>query len=519
MNPRTSRRSPALAPFACATAIALALAAGVRAQAPAAMPPASRLVASPPLQKLSVGPVHDLGLWDQVYLPRNGNYLVVRRGDALFRQPPNGTSTPALWHRAPLLAQTTVFDDVETAGVHWLFCSHEIGMPFALDPVRGTKLVFDVPGLTSPPDQPPHIQSMIALPHLGAALVMIAGGQQDKWPLTGNGPIYFLALLQKEQVVRMPVGWQLNCFDATMERAACGEAGFDLRTGEASDCVHPNGAQPWIAFEWTDRDSVQPIRTMSRDREAITGVNADGVPFMFGDAFQGTLTDTYRLTTQAAAGWVTLDAHRQARGKPENALWFAPLRTGAVPELVAHPVHDHGVLAGGRIVFVSARADAGAGAGNEDPPHTAYVWDAADKTTWDVMEGIDGLPPLDPEQRRASGTKDQRWIGLHVGRGHDADGRLALAVVVHDRRDPRDSPLTSATVEDYVPPARKHQFVLLTSAGERAVGAVPGTLRDPAEYPIWRLGHDGWLLLGRWSNNPIAGQIQIDAVRLRVQPR
>ena len=46
--------------------------------------PQPKTVAAPPLHKSKDTPTRDLGLWDDVFVPHDQDFIVVRQGDELF---------------------------------------------------------------------------------------------------------------------------------------------------------------------------------------------------------------------------------------------------------------------------------------------------------------------------------------------------------------------------------------------------------------------------------------------------
>lgn len=481
-----------------------------RAQEPA--PPTPALLAeAPPAQTLGLGPIQDLGRWDEVHRLSDGDDLVVRRDDALFRIPPGGPVPAEPWYRAPFLAGATVHADLQVGDAVWLFCNHPGTMPFALDPARGLRLELAVPGLESPPDRPPHIQSLVRLPHLGAALAMVAGGQQDKWPRPHNHPVYFRIDLKGARVERLPVGWDLQRLDAGMTRAAFQGNAIDLRTGQACAAPPARTPAPWVPFDWTNQDPVQPLlaRVLPRD-DSVVGVHFEGVPIQFGEVFRAVLASPYRFSAQAASGWVALHAHRHGRPQQEQkCLWLAPLQADAVPQAVAVEVWDYAVAGPGRVFFTAPRLVAGQASAGQG---TGYLWDVRVGRPWDVMAGIASLPELPAEVRDKPGVTDSFSVHPLGSRGGEV-----LAYARHQHHDRRDALIDRTVVR--VPHALWLRLVLLPMSGGRCLAEVHAELGDPGAWRACWLLRDGWLVVDRWAHTDGRSQQELSAVRLRPADR
>ena len=138
------------------------------------------MVHAPKARALDVGAPVDLGTWDDTYVLHEASLLLARRDKQWFRLSVRADARPAPWVEAPEPRGARIENHIDAGGTLWLIFGHGSYTPFAFDPARGKRLDFQVPGVAA------RLQSLVAVPHLGAMLVMV--GSSTGSPATARRP-------------------------------------------------------------------------------------------------------------------------------------------------------------------------------------------------------------------------------------------------------------------------------------------------------------------------------------------
>jgi len=466
---------------------------------------------APPLEQLAASEKRDLGLWDDVFAELDLDSMIVRRGRQLFRLSLTPSPRPVPLAKVPEARGLRIVAASRVKGSLWLFFESQDRAPFALEPGSGTRLDFEVPGLKVPPDRPPVIQSWVIAPHVGAAVLMISGGERRHWPRPRNDPIYFWVGLSARRGVQLPLGWDLEFFSADQKTAVLKKpqekasrrrllAALDMETGSLGGAVPNRQTSHWVPFDWSNKDqpkqllAPRPPGAGAVDR--FVGVSLDGraVPL------QVSLRQPYIPTMKALDGWLAFDlrGHGSPRRK-DNSLWFSPLKKDEKPiRLAKHVMSSYEILAAGKCVFAAS------GFGPKQDSQEAFVYDAAEGKAWNVLEGVQRLPKLDPQLAGKGYVEDKMTVRLVQGFGKPTRGRLVLVLFSHRRGDLRSFVMG--------PSLRRQVWrrtVLLTSDGKRYETSV---LRDQSRPDrIW-LHNSGRIVIRTYK-----GGIQLHEIELKLR--
>jgi hypothetical protein len=206
----------------------------------------------------------------------------------------------------------------------------------------------------------------------------------------------------------------------------------------------------------------KPLNT----RPVIVGVACEGEVFAWNLALDG----LYWSTAKAADGWAALRHGRYGQPKEDpECLWFGPLAAGAEPRRLARRVSDYEVLAAGRCLFVASPQEGKQDRWKACP--TAYVYDDQRKAAWSLLDGVEGMPPLDPELAGKPYVADKMTIQLLPGFGSDSRGRMVLVSFDHTRGDMRALP------DRGILPSRRwdrwKKTILITADGRRGLLDLP----------------------------------------------
>lgn len=478
--------------------------------APAAEP-RPKAATAPPLHAGKVTATRELGLWDDVFVPQDQDFIVLRRGTELFSVATAASATPRKIAQAPAADGTQIITGAAVDDKFWLFLNSRTDAPYALDVLTGAVARFEIPGLTVPGSHAPGIQSFAIVPHARAALLMVGGGDRATWPRGGGRPVYFWMDLRSGKVVRFPTGWDLDFFSADEHVAVFAkplEKQFErrplqavaMRTGERIDALPDRRTERYIPFDWTYKQKVKPLyerRAGKGDADYFAGLSADGlvVPFALG------LEDVQYLV-QAKAG----DGFAGFRLRREGALSGAPSPLRIVPftdpqkmESIATGVTDFAMLRQGNAVFVT-EADAGGHPSSENRRRAeAYFHAHADQSSWNVLEGVERLPKLDKEFADAGYVVDSLTIHLIEGFGTSRHEPVVVCLCEHRRQDgrARRTPSNGKVLQ----PVTWRRALVVTGDGRRSLTPLFREGRLPDR--VW-LHKSGILVTGNyiWHESP-----------------
>lgn len=444
---------PLLAAFLVLTSIAWSNAA--ERFDPLIVPPET----APPLEKLAVGEVRQLGRWDDAFAVPDADVMVLRRQQELFRLALGTSAEPELWFEAPETSGSEMLAGLRLGDELWVFFNSSQRAPFALELTKRSRLDFEVPGFQTG-DRPATIQSLVIVPHEGAAVLMISGGEKEHWPRPGNRPVYFWAGLKGSKLRQLPVGWDLEYFSEDQGVAVFAKPqeerfkrrsliGQDLATGMLLDRRIPDRRKDhWVPFDWSDQHVDKPVfaarQTANGDLNRLVGVSSGGrvVPF------DTVLAQQHVHAVQVRDDWVAIYLRDHGQPRPDaQSLWLAPFQPDAKPLQVARGVTGFENLGQGRCLF---RTFSAADNGREG----VFVYDSARVQAWDVREGIEGLKPLPEDHPGSIHFEDKLTVRLVSGLGSvQQPDKLGLAIVTHSQLSvaaipylhgaiPRPTPLT-----------------------------------------------------------------------------
>jgi hypothetical protein len=353
---------------------------------------------------------------------------------------------------------------------------------------------------------------------------MIAGGDRWTWPRDGNRPLYFWMSLTSGKMEAFPVGWDLDFFSADQQTAVFEEPrswvadprsrhrAVDMRTGECVTEVPDPQATNTVAFVWTETQPVKGLQAATRGTgggSSFAGLSANGFLFPMDLGLNG---EHYVSTADLNEGWVAFRLRREGRGGHEpSPLWVAPFHSGQQPVQVATGgVTDVVLLGRGNTVFVSAEDQ-----GNVTTAE-AFFRRHEDNTVWNLLDGVDRLPPLGQEVEGKDDIEDKMSIQLVSGFGSDPRNRLVLCLFTHARQDHRSWPFP---VQEGVRPfSTWRRAVLVTTDGQR-YGA--DLFRDSNPLDALWLHNSGILIMasGSWipCGSGLQRKVQVSTVHLLPQ--
>lgn len=370
--------------------------------------------------------------------------MIVRRASELFSLAMTPASIPNKIANSPALVKSRIVTGAAIADKYWLFLTSANGLPFAIEAKSGMVCRFEIPGLAVPGSQVPEIQGCVIVPHVKAAIVMLAGGDRATWPRPGNGPVYFWIDLTSGTVVQFQMGWQLNSFSGD-ERIAYfadvrGEGrhtnlAIDMTTGKqfnSNSAYRPEGNIP---FDWFDKQKVKPLGGSG----GFSGLSIDGRAVPVNTGVMGI---HYLSMAKAGDGFAGFRLRRNgANDSQPSPLWIVPLNEPQKTEPIANGVTDFSLLDQGNVAFVTLEHKDE----HEVPPHRrhyeTHFYSRAGKTTWNVFDGIERLPRLDQRLAQADYIEDRQSVRLIEGFGTNRHSPFVVCFFSHHRNDLRANPM------------------------------------------------------------------------------
>jgi hypothetical protein len=484
-----------------------------------ALEPQPKAATAPPLKACKVTATSELGLWDDVFVPNDRDFIVLRRGDELFSLAMTASSAPRKIARAQAAENTEIVAGAANGEKCWLFLNSSKAAPCALEANSGVVARFEIPGLRVPGSHAPVIQSCVLVPHVQAALVMVSGGDGATWPREGNRPIYFWMDLKYGKVVRFATGGDLDFFSAD-ERIAvlasrAGKQAIDMRTGARINALPDRRKEPCIPFEWQNTQMVKPLyerRQGKGDADFFAGLSVNGLVLPVDLGLEGM---RYLAVAKVGDGLAGFQLRHSGASAEPDTLWIVPFKSPEKTEAIASDVTDFAMLGQGNVVFV-ANEHAGKPAYSENRRHDeAFFHSRVDSASWNVLEGVERLPRLDKAFSDAAYVMDSFRVHLIDGFGASRLDPLVLCLCEHNRGDVRARTLPPD--EKAVKSASWHRALLITGDGRRSLTPLfrQGSLPDQ----IW-LHKSGRLLLGTYVWQESAGgrkrRVQLSECTLQI---
>lgn len=395
--------------------------------------PAHPLKQSPPSE------VRELGVWDDAIACAGDDFMILRRGDTLYRLPMIGNGNPEPLVHDPELGGSKSVTLARAGEKLWLLVTpNRTGNipPFALEVHSGLKAKVDLAGLKL--SGKGRIQSHVILPHVNAALLMVDGVDP------ANRPVFAYINLQTGKVVTFPFGWDLSYFSENLDVAVlettqrCEDGrrylqGIDLRTGERIPTVPDRKLSRTSPFSWTDVESIRPLyvcREGEADRSFIAGIVTQGTP----RPFQLNLEKVYYLSTAKEQDGFAGFQLRPEGGNGPQRYYQLELRQGSNPEFIGEGIADFSLLGGGNSILVTT------GHGHLRKSKEAIFRSRDGAHTFNILDGIERMPPLPVDFVGQDFVTDQLDVKLIDGFGSGIGNELVLCLFTQNRMDMRSIP-------------------------------------------------------------------------------
>ena len=463
---------------------------------------------APPMSDCKVSGQRDLGAWDDVFVCKEQDMLILRRGDTLYSLLMEEGSQPREIASMPTLANTRIVTCVPFGERIWLFLNSTETDVFAVEASSGNVADFKIPNLTIPGSHAPRIQSYVAVPHAGLVILMIEGGDRETWPRDGNRPVYFWMSLESGDVVRLPIGWDLDYFSEDQRVAVFGmtkEEAFqrqaiNMQTGESLDALPGLKRNGYVPFNWTETHPVKPIymnRPKMGDQAFFKGLSLNGQELLIDLDLDKTFYLSQAMETDGFVGF-RLRREGGSGGEP-CPLWMMKAENPTSPERVAASVTDFAVLKAGNGVISTT------GHGAKMASSEAFFRVFHDKSMWNVLDGVARLPELERELAEKNFVQDGMTVRLIKGFGNESP--IVLCLFEHFRGDMRS--LVLPTEEKTVKRELWRRAVVVTSKGERCM---TGLFREGRVPDILWLHNSGILMTGFTD----AGKTELSAFTLEL---
>lgn len=448
---------------------------------------------APLLLDCGVSRQRDLGKWDDAFVCKEHDLLVLRRGDTLYSLLMAEGAQPSKMATRAALAHTRIVACIPSGEKVWLLLNSTETDAFAIEVSSAKVAGFKIPNLTIPGSQAPRIQSYVAVPHADAVILMIEGGDDETWPRDGNRPVYFWMSLTTGKVIRFPIGWDLDYFSMdqgvavfgkTQEEAVKRQA-ISMQTGESLDSLPVEKANGCVPFNWTDTHAVKPIymnRPKMGDQAFFKGLSVKGRALLIDVDLDKTFYLSQAMETDGFVGF-RLRSEGGSGGEP-SPLWIVKAENPTSPEHVATSVTDFAVLKAGNCVIATT------GHGAKKASSEAFFRAFHDKSIWNVLDGVARLPELELELAEKDFVQDQMTVRLITGFGNQSP--IVLCLYEHFRGDMLRS-LVLPTEEKTIKRESWRRAVVVMSSGERCM---TGLFREERAPAILWLHNSGILITG-----------------------
>ncbi|MGE0267106.1 MAG: hypothetical protein AB7S78_01440 [Candidatus Omnitrophota bacterium] len=401
------------------------------------------LIKAPEVSSLKILSEKSMGLWDDIFVPDDDEFLIVRKGENLYQLSLPGDSEPVLLAASPELKNTRIMTGTRTKDKLWIFLQSFESNPLAFE-IFSKKLVnFEIPGVSVPGQQTATIQSWIFAPHRSGALLMIAGGDQATWPRDGNRPVYVWINLLSGATIQIPIGWDLDYFSSDQSIAAFTEpynkelntkpfTGLNMNTGQYLHDVPGKYTDEFVAFDWTNTARAKPLLSHrfpeTGDMDRLIGISDQGETY----PLQFRIESPYRpnVKTNAQTGLIHIYGYGNPRVE-SNSLWITPLKENSQPILIARDVQQYEILSREACLWSAE------GFGHSGKSQEAFVYDIKNNTAWNVLDGIERLAELPESLKEKDYIQDQMKINLISDFGSKKEMSMSLALFTHAQRDMR----------------------------------------------------------------------------------
>ena len=479
-----------------------------------------KVVSAPALRDYATYETTDLGVWDAAFACDELDCFVLRQGEELFSLPMDAAAKPVKIAAIRQGTKVEIVAAIQSKTRLWLFCQSPEIAPFALELNSGKRIDLAIPDLRIPGEQAPSIQSHIMVPHADAAILMIAGGDRKTWPREGNRPVYFWIGLQSGTVVRFPIGWDLEYFSSDQTVAVFEKPqeerfqrrplqAVDVRTGDTRAEIPNRREGAVIPFDWEDTQRVKPLyvrRPETGDADHFAGASLNGRTYRFDTQLSGVY---YLSTAKEKEGFIGFRLRREGSvdSEPSN-FWFGPLRENQNPTQVASAVTDFEMFHEETCVLVTT------GHGPKKISLEAFVYDHKSKTAWNVLDGIERLPPLGTEFTGRDYIEDKMTVRLVPGHGSGQQGQLVLCLASQVREDRRA--LAFPPQEKRLKTERWSRAILVSANGWRMVTDILANGMMPDA--IW-LHNSGKIIIGehKWTAGEARPKIQLRRIDLKLK--
>ncbi|MBX9789765.1 MAG: hypothetical protein K2Y37_12680 [Pirellulales bacterium] len=487
-----------------------------------AQPSFGKSVAAPPLHHGGAAILKDHGAWDDAFALDAEDYLVLRRDDEWFSLSLTGQTELKKLATTPGANGSRIIAGAHANDRLWLFVQSATAAPRAIDAQTGKTVVFEIPGLTIPGTHAPVIQAFSIVPHRMAAFLMITGGDRETWPRDGNRPVYFWFDLNSANVIRFPIGCDLWYFSADQQIAVLGREHndaeglrifqqCDVQTGEFLEKAPHVTDEAHFPFDWTEFTDNRPVHALYRSptrlrQDLFAGLTVDGQVVRLDLKFPGTY---YLSKAKERNGFVGLEFRSTGNYEAISPLWMMPFKRPEQVEKLEASVVDFAMLGDGNSLVVTA------GHGRDGDSMEAFFHKRSDKSTWNLLEGIERLPPLSAEFAGVKSIDDRMTVRLIDSFGSHPQRSQVLCIASQFRHDRDSGPRLGKRLAF----EKWQRALLVTSDGQRQLTSLfrETMLTTPGVLPEWLWLHDsGRIVVGNLirdeSGRPVRHPVQLSTI-------
>jgi hypothetical protein len=483
------------------------------------------VVPAPVVRECREAKAMDLGRWDDVLRFEDRDFILLRKGDALFScSPVDGVLKKV--YQAPSLTNAFFAGGLSWGKRQWAFFRSFGCSPFAVDVSNGKIISFDVPGVKGEGEHFPTIGEIINAGFGPGTFVAISPNGATGWPRVGrddNAPLYFWMNLESGVVKQLPAGWDLDFFSADQRKVIFEKPSTNSwmyrpwvtvsvtngeATGEPADQTHglwsrqmlgywDLGNEPWLppnpcANIWELRTGRTPTKLLipqpgrGDSDDTFAGLAVRGEVYPFSVAANG----MDRSPGARVAGSLAAVA-LQPDGGSGNFLWLKELGKNESPILLATNCKFE--LVGERgCVWTEFRPNA--------LLPDAFFYDVEAKSEWNVFADL----PIWSRMESALGNTNA-YAGFNAGPMSSLRLIAGFGSARYSGEVLCAFTQTGIVADNFRPLPVQRINMLLTADGRRYKINLPASVREFPMSQAW-LHKSGKLIIGKDEFTP-GGQV------------
>jgi hypothetical protein len=267
-----------------------------------------------------------------------------------------------------------------------------------------------------------------------------------------------------------------------------------MKSGEQIESVPNRRKERFIPYDWMNKLRVRPLYERREGKGGVdyfAGLSVDGrvLPVSLGLE-----EERYLSMAKSDDSFAAFQLRRSgSTGGEPGPLWLVPFKDAKKTEPIADRVTDFTMLSYGSTIYVTVEKASKPALSQCRRHAEAFFYTRAERSSWNVLEGVDRLPKLNEALAEAAFIQDTLKVRLIEGFGASKHEPAAMCLFEHHRGDmrafspPREGPpLKTVTWR---------RAILVGRDGKRSL--TPLFREGNLPERIW-LHHSGQVILGNY---------------------